>query len=254
VPTSRCYRLNEEELKEKITSKTAMIIINSPNNPTGGIFSRKEIHTIADLSEDHSLLVLSDEIYDKIIYDGNRATSIGAFDQSRERTIIVNGFSKAYAMTGWRLGYAVAGREVIDSINTIQQATTTCAAGFVQKAGVAALTGPQEDLEKMLQEYSLRRDTLIRQLAGIPGITCAKPKGAFYVFPDFSSLKIPSSEIVVQLLEKEGVCSTSGDVFGKLGEGCIRLSYAAGLKTIQEASERIREFVERNCQQNRRRS
>ncbi|KPV65328.1 MAG: Aspartate aminotransferase [Candidatus Bathyarchaeota archaeon BA1] len=247
VATAGDYRLDEEALKEEITDKTRMIVINSPNNPTGGVLSEEEIKSIADIAEDHNLWVLSDEIYDRLVYDGFVVKSVASFYGVRERTITVNGFSKAYAMTGWRLGYAVANKEVIEAMATMQQATTTCPASFVQKAAIAALNGPQDCVEKMVREYDERRANLVKKLNEISGISCAMPKGAFYAFPDLSILKMPSEEIADKLLVEEGVCSTAGSVFGRLGEGHIRLSYAASLQTILEAVERLKQFVERQA-------
>jgi aspartate/methionine/tyrosine aminotransferase len=243
VPTREDYGLEEDTLKELITKRTKMIIINSPNNPTGGVLAEKEVKVIADLAKDHDLLVLSDEIYERLVYDGLDAVSIASLEGMKERTVIINGFSKAYAMTGWRLGYAVASKETIEAMQRIQQATTTCPASFVQKAGTEALKGPQDCVDDMLKEYDKRRKTIVRKLNEIPGIKCPMPKGAFYVFPDFSSFKKESEQITEGLLEKEGVCSTAGSVFGTFGEHHIRFSYAASLNTILEAMDRLKDFV-----------
>jgi len=243
VPTGEGYSLNEEELKEKMTSRTKMIVVNSPNNPTGGALTKEETKAIADIAKDHNLLVLSDEIYDRIVYDGFKTVSMASLDGMRERTIILNGFSKTYAMTGWRLGYAVANKEIIEAMQRVQQATTTCPASFIQKAGVEALRGPQNCVEKMVEEYDERRKTIVRKLNEIHGVKCPMPKGAFYVFPNFSAFSKTSKEIVEKLLEEEGVCATAGSAFGIYGEGHIRFSYAANLTTILEAMERLRNFV-----------
>ncbi len=245
VPCGEDYSLDEEGLKEKITRRTKMILINSPNNPTGGVLSPKDLGVIADLAVDHDLLILSDEIYDRIIYEGTEARSMASFQNARERTVVVNGFSKTYAMTGWRLGYAFANKEIVAAMNTVQQATTTCPTNFVQKAGVAALKGPQEAVRKMVQEYGRRRKFIVKGLSEIQGVRCLMPKGAFYAFPDLSSLKMPSSEISSRLLEEQGICTTPGSAFGTCGEGHIRCSYATDLGTISGALEKIKEFVER---------
>ncbi|HIE14817.1 TPA: pyridoxal phosphate-dependent aminotransferase [Candidatus Bathyarchaeota archaeon] len=241
VPCGETYRLDEEKLKEKITQKTKMILISSPNNPTGGVLSREDVKAVTDIAEDYNLLVLSDEIYDCITYDGVNAESAASVADSHERVILVNGFSKRYAMTGWRLGYAVADKVIIEALSRIQQTTTTCPASFIQKAGVAALTGSQECVEKMIKEYDRRRIFLIKELNSIPGLKCPTPKGAFYVFLKYSD-KNPSMEICKKLLEEKGVCTTPGGVFGQYGEGQIRISYATSLETLKEAVERIMEF------------
>jgi len=251
IPCGEAYSLNEELLKEKISDKTRMIIVNSPNNPTGGVLSISELKAIADLASDHDLLVLSDEIYDEIVYDGIEIRSMVSFENIRENVIVVNGFSKSYAMTGWRLGYAIANETIIDAMKRIQQATTTCPVSFVQKAGVAALNGPQDDVKKMVKEYDRRRKYIVKALNEIPGVYCAMPEGAFYVFPRLSALKMPSFEVSMKLLEEEGVCSTPGSVFGECGEGHIRLSYATSLETIIEAMKRIKNFVEKYLESRR---
>jgi len=245
VPTGEGYSLNEEGLKERLTSRTRMILINSPNNPTGGALNKKEVQTVVDLAEDHGFLVLSDEIYDRIVYDDFKPVSMASLEGMGERTITVNGFSKTYAMTGWRLGYAAANKEIVEAMARVQETTTTHPATFVQKAGVAALKGPQDCVDQMVKEYDRRRKTIVKGLNNTAGIKCPLPKGAFYAFPDFSALKKPSEEIVEKLLEEEGVCTTAGSVFGAHGEGHIRLSYATSLNVILEATEKLRNFIEK---------
>ena len=245
VPCGDDYNLTEEVLKENITRKTKMILVNSPNNPTGGVVDESGLRVIADLALDHNLLVLSDEIYDRIVYDGLVLQSIASFEKLRERTIVINGFSKTYAMTGWRLGYAFADKDIVEAMDRIQQSTTTCPVSFIQKAGVIALRGPQQSVYAMVEEYDRRRRFLVEQLNRIPGVQCVMPKGAFYVFPDVSSLKMPSFEVCSRLLQEEGVSSTPGSEFGKSGEGHLRLSYATSLETISEAIRKIKEFITR---------
>jgi aspartate/methionine/tyrosine aminotransferase len=249
VPCGDAYSIDEESLKEKISSKSKMVLASSPNNPTGGVLGERDLKVVADLVLDHDLFVLSDEIYDRIVYDGLTNRSVASFEALRERTVVVNGFSKTYAMTGWRLGYAFANKEVTEAMMRVQQSTTTCPASFVQKAGVAALNGPQDCVSKMVEEYDRRRRFIVEQLNTVPGISCVMPKGAFYVFPDFSSLKMPSFEVCSRLLEEEGVSSTPGRVFGESGEGHIRLSYATSPKTISEAIRKIKEFSNRYANQ-----
>jgi aspartate/methionine/tyrosine aminotransferase len=245
VPTREGYSLNEEGLKERITRRTKMILVNSPNNPTGGALNEKEVQTVADLAKEYDSLVLSDEIYDRLVYDDFKPVSMASLDGMRGRTITVNGFSKTYAMTGWRLGYAAANKEIIEAMGRVQETTTTHPATFVQKAGVAALKGPQDCVDQMIKEYDRRRKTIVKGLNKMPGIGCPLPKGAFYAFPDFVALKKPSGEIVEKLLEEEGVCTTAGSIFGAHGEGHIRFSYATSLNVILEAMEKLRNFVEK---------
>jgi len=245
VPCGEDYSLNEEELKARVTGKTRMILIGSPNNPTGGVLSQEAVETIVDVAEDNDLLILSDEVYDRLVYEDSKPVSPASLGNGGERTIVVNGFSKAYAMTGWRLGYACASKEIIDAMTRIQQSTTTCPVSFVQKAGIAALRGPQTPVEKMVEEYDKRRHFTVEKLNEIDRVRCVTPKGAFYVFPDISDLKMPSSEFCLRLLEETGVSTTPGSVFGECGEGHIRVSYASDIQTISEGIKRLEEFVEK---------
>ncbi|MBS7623974.1 pyridoxal phosphate-dependent aminotransferase [Candidatus Bathyarchaeota archaeon] len=245
VPCGDSYSLDEEALKRSISDKTKMIIVNSPNNPTGGALSIDELKVIADMASDHNLLILSDEVYDEIIYNGFKTKSMASFDEVKENVILINGFSKTYAMTGWRLGYAVANEIIIDAMNRIQQATTTCPASFIQKAGIAALKGPQECVKRMIEEFDRRRKYIVKALNEIPGVKCPMPKGAFYVFPRLLNLNMPSFEISMRLLEEEGVSTTPGSAFGSCGEGHIRISYATSFETIVEAMERIKNFIDK---------
>jgi len=254
VPCGETYTLDEEALKERLTKKSRMIMFCSPNNPTGGVLDEKDLQVISDLAEDHDLLVLSDEIYNKIVYDGLKIQSMATFEKVRSRVILVNGFSKAYAMTGWRLGYIFADKTIIEEVNKVIQTSTTCPASFVQKAGVAALRGPQDCVTKMVEEYDRRRKFIVRKLNEIPGIICAMPKGAFYVFPDLSSLNMSSSEISMRMLEEAGVCTTPGSVFGEYGESHIRLSYATSIEVISEAMSKVKKFMQKASQEAQSRS
>ncbi|MEM2320301.1 MAG: pyridoxal phosphate-dependent aminotransferase [Candidatus Bathyarchaeia archaeon] len=245
IPCGDTYSVNEEILKEKVTDRTKMILINSPNNPTGGVLSIDNLKVIADLAADHDLLVLSDEIYDEIVYDGVKVKSMLSFEDIRDNVIVVNGLSKTFAMTGWRLGYAIANERIIEAMNRLQQATTTCPTSFVQVAGIAALKGPMDSFKRMIEEFDCRRKYIVRALNEIPGVRCVMPKGAFYVFPRLQGVKMSSFEISMRLLEEECVSTTPGSTFGECGEGYIRISYATSLKTIAEAMERIKKFVER---------
>ncbi|MHA1237932.1 MAG: pyridoxal phosphate-dependent aminotransferase [Candidatus Odinarchaeia archaeon] len=242
VPTTGNYSLDEDALRKSISSKTKMIIINSPNNPTGGVLEEKEMRLIADIAIEHDLLVLSDEIYDCLTYDNFTQVSMASFKEMKERTILINGFSKAYAMTGWRLGYLAAPEKIVSCALRIQQNSTTCPASFVQKAGVAALNGPQDSLEKMRLEYDKRRRSLVKALNEIDGVECPMPRGAFYVFPDVSKFGKPSKELCELILEKGKVCTTPGAVFKK--EGHLRISYANSIENLLEGVERIKRILE----------
>ncbi len=244
VPCGPSYTLDVEALKKSITRKSKMILVGSPNNPTGGVMGVDDVRAIVDLAVDHDLLIISDEIYDRIIYDSFKIRSPASFNKARGRCIVLNGFSKAYAMTGWRMGYAFADEEIVEAMVRIQQSTTTCPASFVQKAGVAALRGPQDSIRMMVQEYDRRRRFIVEQLNKKKGISCNMPRGAFYVFPDIKSLGISSLEFCSGLLE-EGVSTTPGSVFGESGEGYVRMSYATNLEVIGEAVKKIKAYVDK---------
>lgn len=238
------FKLKEESVKKAITPKTKMILLNYPSNPTGAVMQKDDLKPIADLAADHRLWVLSDEIYDCLVYEGKHA-SVMSLPGMAERTVYVNGFSKAYAMTGWRLGYAVAPVEIIAEMDKILQASTSCVAGFVQAAGVAALNGPQDCIEKMRKEYHKRRDVIVDGLNSIDGFECAKPEGAFYVFPSIKKLGVPSLEFCERLLRDVGVAAVPGSGFGPYGEGHVRFSYATSMENIGEGIERVKKVAEK---------
>ncbi len=231
-----------EALEEKITEKTRAVIINTPSNPTGAILDRSILKGIADLCVDHDIIAISDEIYEKIIYEGEHV-SIASLPGMAERTITVNGFSKAYSMTGWRLGYAAGPVEIIQAMSKVQEHTVSCATSFVQKAGVVALTSPQDDVTKMVTEFRRRRDTLIKLLGEIDGVSCVKPRGAFYVFPNFKRYGSDSFELANYLLEEAGVAFIPGAAFGAGGEGFQRISYATSMENIERAMGRIKKAL-----------
>lgn len=243
IPCGPCYKLNEEILKANLTDYTKMILMNSPNNPTGGVIHEISIKAIVDIAVDNDLLLISDEIYDRIVFDNVKIRSPASCKDALERTVIINGFSKAYAMTGWRIGYAFANKDISEAMMRIQQSTTTCPASFTQKAAIAALKGQQDIVKKMIEEYDKRRRFLVENLNKIDRIKCAMPEGAFYVFLDISELGISSFEFCDRLLKEMGVSTTPGNVFGTYGEGFIRISYATSLEIITEAINKIREFV-----------
>jgi len=238
------FRLRVEKVQEKLTSKTRMLLLNYPNNPTGATINKQDLRALADLSVDHKFWVLSDEVYDCFTYEGERS-SVASLPGMHERTIYINGFSKAYAMTGWRLGYAVAPVELTRAMIKVQQASTSCVAAFVQAAGIAALRGPQDCVDEMREEYRKRREVMVKELNSIEGFECIKPKGAFYVFPSVKKLGMKSSELCERLLREASVATVPGNEFGPYGEGHIRFSYATSMQNIKKAIERIRATVER---------
>jgi aspartate/methionine/tyrosine aminotransferase len=233
------FRFDIEDLKKLITPKTRMLIINTPQNPTGGILEESDIRKIADLARQHNLIVLSDEIYGRIMYDGYTHFSIASLPGMQERTIILDGYSKTYAMTGWRLGYGIMPEELAKLVSKLQVNCTSCTASFSQMAGIEALTGPQDDVDKMVKEFLRRRDFMVKGLNSIPGISCRTPHGAFYVFPNITGTGMSSKEMADFLLNEAGVACLSGTAFGKFGEGFLRFSYANSIPNIEQALERI---------------
>jgi len=236
APTSRDNGFSPENIAQIVTKNTKIIVINSPCNPTGGVYSKETIREIADIAVDKNILVLSDEIYEKIIYDMEHL-SIGAMDGMHDLTITVNGFSKAYAMTGWRLGYVCAPKEVYEQMLKLHSHSVSQATSFVQYAGIAALKGDQAPVAAMVSEFKKRRDLLIRGLEKL-GIKCGRPDGAFYAFADVS--KYGSGEKVAELLlNKAFVATTPGSAFGEAGNDYIRISYATSQERIKEALKRM---------------
>ncbi|MFW9770430.1 MAG: pyridoxal phosphate-dependent aminotransferase [Candidatus Thorarchaeota archaeon] len=243
VSTKSGYELDREALKNAASKSVTAIIINSPNNPSGGVLSKDDLKFIFDLAEDRDFVVFSDEIYEALIYGDTKRASMLEVDPTLERTLIINGFSKTYAMTGWRLGYAIGNEEVIENMVRIQQNTTSCAASFVQYAGVEALEGDQSSVLKMISAYEERRDLLSKLLNRIPGVNCINPKGAFYAFPDFSAVGLSSQTLAELILRKTGLCTTPGIVFGKKYDNNLRFSYAASMDDIKEGLELLTEFI-----------
>lgn len=240
------FQFCPDDIAEAITSKTKIIILNSPSNPTGAVAKKEDLMGIADLAKDHDLLVLSDEIYEKIIYEGKHF-SIGSFDDMIERTITINGFSKAYAMTGWRIGWAIAPKYILENMIKVQQHSITCVAPFVQYAALAALGQREKSMEsisKMVVEFRKRRDIFVEELNNIEGLQCPKPNGAFYLFPSFN-YNLTSNEFAEFLLKKAKVAVNSGTAFGQNGEGHIRLTYATSMENILKGIKRIKNVVTR---------
>jgi len=235
------YRMTPEKVAEQIGPKTKMVLINSPANPTGSVLTNGDIKGIADLAKDHDLWVMSDEVYEKVIFEGKHY-SIAALDGMFERTITVNGVSKTYAMTGWRLGWAVAPIPIIKALNTLQTHSLTNVTSFVQKAGVEALNGSQESVTKMVEEFRARRDLIMSLIGEIPSLHCPMPAGAFYLFPAYDQ-KMSSEDMAAYLLEKAHVAVTPGSAFGPSGEGHFRMSYACSRRDIKEGMARMKEAL-----------
>jgi len=237
------FRFDINDLKRLITNRTKMLIINSPENPTGGILTKEDIQEIAALAIKHDILVLSDEIYSRSVYDGFQHFSITSIPGMQERTVLLDGFSKTYAMTGWRLGYGVMPEELAKLVTQLQINSVSCTASFTQIAGVEALTGNQDEAERMVAEFKRRRDVIVDGLNSLPGFKCLKPLGAFYVFPNITGTGRTSKELSELLLNEAGVACLSGTAFGKFGEGYLRFSYANSIPNIEQALERIRKVL-----------
>ena len=227
-----------DELSDLINDKTRMIIINSPQNPTGGVLSLEDLEQIASLVAERDIIVMTDEVYSRMVYDGEHH-SILSLDGMKEKTILIEGFSKTYAMTGWRLGYGVMPENVADMVSKFMVNSNSCTASFTQRAGIQALTGSQEDSENMIAEFKERKSVIVDGLNSIPGISCRAPKGAFYVFPNIKETGMTSEEAENKFLNDAGVACLKGTSFGANGEGYIRFSYANSKENIREALERI---------------
>jgi len=233
------FRMTAEDVKEKVTGKTKMIVINSPQNPTGSVLAKEDVSGIAEIAEDNDLWLLSDEIYNRIIYDAKHS-SPATYDEATERTVLVDGFSKAYAMTGYRLGYGVGPEELIQKMVLLAINTISCVTAFVQLAGIAALRGPQDSTEAMVREFRARRDLIVSGLNGVKGFKCLNPKGAFYVFPNIRGTGMSSAECSKYLLEKGGIAVLPGTAFGAAGEGYVRFSYATSQDNIREMIRKLK--------------
>lgn len=234
------FRMSPKDIESKITSKTRLIIINSPNNPTGSVMTKEELKQIYELAKKYDLYLYSDEIYARMIYDNEKFNSPSIYDKCKQRVIISNGFSKSFAMTGWRLGAVIGPKEVIDKMNLLLQTTSSCVSPFIQKAGIEAIVGDQKKIKQMMKKYQKRRDVLVEGLNSIPGIQCTKPQGAFYVFANIKNTGKTSEEIADFLLKDARVAVLPGNNFGKYGEGYIRLCYATNLENIKKGIELVR--------------
>ncbi len=242
------FRLDLDELKVKVTPRTRLIIINSPQNPTGGVLSMRDLERIAELAMQHDLHVLTDEVYGQITYDGQHH-SILTVPGMVERTIYSDGLSKAYAMCGWRLGFAVAPLPLAQRMETLMINTSSCAAAFTQMAAIEALSSPKSDraVEDMVAEFKRRRDVIVDQLNALPGIRCHKPLGAFYVFPNVTRTGLDEETLAHRLLHEGGVAVLPGTSFGREGRGYLRLSYAASVEQIQEGVQRMKGVLEKSA-------
>ena len=236
------FRFDINEFKAKITPRTKLIILNSPHNPTGSILERDDILAIADMARKQNITVLSDEVYEHFIYEGEHH-SIATIPGMLDKTILVHGFSKSYAMTGWRLGYAVMPPELVDPVVRLIVNSVSCTTTFIQHAGIEALSGPQDSVGQMVAEFKKRRDVFIDGLNAIPGINCLRPKGAFYLFPNINKLGMSSQQLAGYLLNEAGVATLAGTDFGNYGEGYLRISYANSLENIKRALEKIETAV-----------
>lgn len=240
----RNYGIELEALEKKITNRTKMIWLCNPSNPTGHVFSRQDLEIIAEVAQKHDLIVFVDEIYEKIVYDSVRHVSIGSLPSMEDRTITVNGFSKAYAMTGWRIGYVAAGKKLSATLRKLHYYAVLCPNAISQKAAFAALIGPQDCVQEMVREYNRRRELVLNELEKIASLSYTKPKGAFYVFPNFSSYERSDEAMAANLLKEARVVTAPGSGFGRAGEGHLRISYSVSYEQVKEGMERIRRHLE----------
>jgi aspartate/methionine/tyrosine aminotransferase len=240
---SRNWRMDLDELERRMSDKTKAVMINSPHNPTGGVLTKGDLERIAALAQRHDALVICDEIYSRNFYLDHEFDSVASLPGMRERTIVVDGFSKAYAMTGWRLGYALMPEELAKVVTLFNNNTFSCVATFIQMAGIAALQGPDDDVHRMNDTFRQRRDRLVTGLNQLPGVSCKMPDGAFYAFPNVSKIASDDRALAKYLLEEAGVACLGGSGFGAAGKGYLRFSYAASLDDIDFALERMKETL-----------
>ena len=238
----RRFRFDPEEFQSLVSDRTRLIIINSPHNPTGSVLTRSDLEIIADVAREREIVVLSDEIYSRILYAGEHQ-SIASLPGMLERTILLDGWSKTWAMTGWRLGFGVFPSELVPHVERLISNSVSCTASFAQQAAIAALDGPQEGVDSMLAEFRRRRSAIVAGLNALPGVRCLEPDGAFYAFPNITATGFSSRELADRLLEEAGVACLSGASFGRYGEGFIRFSYANSLENIDLALARMRELL-----------
>jgi len=242
------FRMDLDELASLVTDRTRLLIVNTPQNPTGGVLTKEDVEYISRLAVERDLLVLSDEIYSQIIYGEFQHTSLLAQPGMRERTVLLDGMSKAYAMCGWRLGYGVAPRELAARMETLMINTSSCAAAFTQMAAIEALTSPESDraVKRMVGEFQGRRDLMVDGLNRLPGVRCARPDGAFYAFPNIEGTGLDEKELAERLLNEAGVAVLAGTAFGAGGKGYLRLAYTQSDAAIGEALQRMEAFLKEN--------
>ena len=239
------FRMDVNELEELITDRTKLIILNSPQNPTGGMLTKEDIEGIARAIGDRNIMILTDEIYSRLIFEGEHH-SIMSLDGMKDRCILLDGFSKTYAMTGWRMGYGVMRADLATHIARLMTNSNSCTASFTQVAGIEALRGPQGSVDSMCAEFKKRRDIMVGGLNQIKGFSCLLPKGAFYVFPNIKKTEWPSKKLADALLEDAGVAALSGTAFGSFGEGYLRFSVANSIENIEKALERVSDWTKKN--------
>ncbi len=238
----RDFRVDVEELRSLVTERTKVVVINSPQNPTGSMLTGDDLKAIAELCAERGIWLLADEIYSRILYDGvEHDTALRYGDP--ERIVVLDGFSKTYAMTGWRLGYGVTSVAFVEKLARLQTNATSCTAAMTQMAGVEALTGPQDDVDAMVTEFQRRRDVIVDGLNAIDGVSCRRPHGAFYVFPNIRETGLTSKDLEARLLSEAGVACLSGTAFGASGDGYLRFSYANSIENIEEALRRMATFL-----------
>ena len=243
IRQENAFRLDPAELASLVTPRTKLLILNSPANPTGGVSTREDLEQIAAVAREHDLIVMADEIYGRILYEGEHV-SIASLPDMVDRTIILDGFSKTYAMTGWRLGYAIVPEKLVMPFSRLLVNSVSCTNAATQWAGVEALTGPQDPVLAMVEEFRARRDLIVDGLNAIPGVSCLRPSGAFYAFPDISGTGLSGAELADRLLQESGVSALAGTAFGHVGRNHLRFSYANSRENIVEAMKRMRAVVE----------
>jgi aspartate aminotransferase len=236
------FKVTPDQLRDAVTPRTRLFILNSPSNPTGSVYTPDEVKALGDVCVEKGVLIMSDEIYEHLLYDGAKVRSVASFSPAHyDHTIVVHGFAKAWSMTGWRLGFLAAPEPIAKAIDAVQSHSTSNATSFAQKGAVAALTGPQDHLPKWLAEYDRRRTYAWKKLNGIPGISCVNSKGAFYLFPNISKLGLKSTDFCARLLEQEKVAAVPGIAFG--ADDYIRISYATSLANIEKGLDRLEKFA-----------
>jgi len=232
-----------DDIMKEVSNRTKAIVINTPSNPTGAVYSRRDLEEIVKLARERDILVISDEIYEDIIFDGRKHESILSIPGAEEVSIMISGFSKTWAMTGYRLGYAVGKKEFVDKIAQVQLNTSSCPAHFAQVAAIHAIRGPQDEVHEMVRDYERKRDAIYDEISRIKGFSMLKPAGTFYAFPNIRGTGLSSNELADRLLREAGVALLSGTAFGDAGEGYLRISFAGPMEDIKEGMRRIREFI-----------